>query len=88
MTNAYWGPYLSNRQWGTVREDTRTDGNSWDSFKFQEAGERQYRSGGDGLFGFCDVSGTFITKLSLWNHKDEIIKERLFGLSGTEVFWE
>lgn len=58
---------------------------SWDSFKFQEAGKRRYRSGGDGLFGFCDVSGTFITKLSLWNHKDEIIKERLFGLSGTEV---
>lgn len=83
-TNAFWGPYISNRQWGTVREDTSTDGNSWDSFKFQEAGKRRYRSGGDGLFGFCDVSGTFITKLSLWNHKDEIIKERLFGLSGTE----
>lgn len=58
---------------------------SWDSFKFQEAGKRRYCSGDDGLFGFCDVSGTFITKLSLWNHKDEIIKERLFGLSGTEV---
>lgn len=60
---------------------------SWDSFKFQEAGKRQYCSGNDGLFGFCSVSGYryFITKLSLWNHKDEIIKERLFGLSGTEV---
>uniref|UniRef100_K1QJL7 Mannosylglycerate hydrolase MGH1-like glycoside hydrolase domain-containing protein n=1 Tax=Magallana gigas TaxID=29159 RepID=K1QJL7_MAGGI len=85
-TNAFWGPYISNRQWGTVREDTSTDGNSWDSFKFQEAGKRRYYmySGNDGLFGFCDVSGYFITKLSLWNHKDKIIKERLFGLSGTE----
>lgn len=83
-TNAFWGPYISNRHWGTVREDTSTDGNSWDSFKFQEAGKRRYYSGNDGLFGFCDVSGYFITKLSLWNHKDEITKERLFGLSGTE----
>ncbi|XP_062572717.1 uncharacterized protein LOC134234672, partial [Saccostrea cucullata] len=84
MTNPFWGPYLSNRQWGTVREDTSSDGNSWESFPFEDARKRSYKHGEDGMFGFCDSSGTLITRLSLWNHKDEFLKERFFGLSGPQ----
>ncbi|XP_056009175.1 uncharacterized protein LOC125667437 [Ostrea edulis] len=84
MTNPFWGPYMSNRQWGTVREDTSVDGNSWESFRFDDAGKSSYSNGEDGMFGFCTSDGKLMTRLGLWNHKDRIMKERLFGLSGIE----
>ena len=78
-----WGPYLSERQWGTVREDYSADGSCWDYFPHDHARSRAYRWGEDGLLGICDREGRLCFALALWNGKDPILKERLFGLTGT-----
>ncbi|MCC6409586.1 MAG: glucosidase [Planctomycetes bacterium] len=79
-----WGPYLAERQWGTVREDYSADGSSWDYFTHDQARSRAYRWGEDGLFGFCDRQARLCFALALWNGRDPILKERLFGLTGPE----
>ncbi|MEW6246393.1 MAG: glucosidase [Nitrospirota bacterium] len=79
-----WGPYLSERQWGTVREDYSADGTCWDYFPHDHARSRAYRWGEDGLLGVCDRRCRLCFALALWNGRDPILKERLFGLSGPE----
>ena len=79
-----WGTYLSERQWGTVREDYSVDGSSWDSFPHDQARSRAYRWGEDGLLGLCDRKGRLCFAIALWNEHDPILKERMFGLSNTE----
>ncbi|GAA6614937.1 MGH1-like glycoside hydrolase domain-containing protein [Scytonema sp. NUACC26] len=79
-----WGPYLAERQWGTVREDYSTDGSSWDYFPHDHANSRAYRWGEDGLLGICDREGRLCFALALWNGQDPILKERLFGLTNSE----
>jgi len=79
-----WGPYLSERQWGTVREDYSSDGDVWTYFPHDQARSRAYRWGEDGLLGLCDREGRLCFALALWNGQDPILKERLFGLSGPE----
>jgi hypothetical protein len=79
-----WGPYLSERQWGTVREDYSKDGTAWDSFPHDHARSRVYRWGEDGLAGLSDRHGLICFALALWNGRDPILKERLFGLTGSE----
>ncbi len=79
-----WGPYLSERQWGTVREDYSPDGNCWESFPHDHARSRAYRWGEDGLLGICDRQCRLCFALALWNGQDPILKERLFGLTGPE----
>src|SRR5215470_11600381 len=79
-----WGPYLSERQWGTVREDYSANGAAWDSFPHDHARSRAYRWGEDGLLGISDEQGLLCFALSLWNEADPILKERLFGLAGPE----
>jgi hypothetical protein len=79
-----WGPYVSERQWGTVREDYSADGSAWSYFPHDQARSRAYRWGEDGLAGICDRRGTICLALALWNGKDPILKERLFGLAGPE----
>ena len=79
-----WGTYLSERQWGTVREDYSADGDVWKSFTFDQARSRVYRWGEDGLLGLSDRFGRLCFGLALWNGKDPILKERLFGLSGPQ----
>src|SRR3954467_15257125 len=79
-----WGPYLSERQWGTVREDYSDDGNAWDYFTHDQARSRAYRWGEDGLAGICDDKGLMCFALGLWNGNDPILKERLFGLTNSE----
>ena len=79
-----WGPYLAERQWGTVREDYSADGNCWDYFPHDHARSRVYRWGEDGLLGITDREGRMCFALSLWNERDPILKERLFGLTGPE----
>jgi len=79
-----WGPYLSERQWGTVREDYSEYGNAWDSFPHDHARSRAYRWGEDGLGGICDRRQILCFALALWNGRDPILKERLFGLTGSE----
>ncbi|MDD5200258.1 MAG: hypothetical protein PHC88_10710 [Terrimicrobiaceae bacterium] len=79
-----WGPYLSERQWGTVREDYSADGDVWSSFPHDAARSRAYRWGEDGLLGFCDRFGRLGFALALWNGRDAILKERLFGLTGPQ----
>ncbi len=79
-----WGPYLSERQWGTVREDYSADGNVWGYFPHDQARSRAYRWGEDGLLGFCDRECRLAFSVALWNGKDPILKERLFGLAGPE----
>ena len=79
-----WGPYLSERQWATVREDYSGDGNCWDFFPHDHARSRAYRWGEDGLLGITDRECRLCFGLALWNHKDPILKERLFGLTGAE----
>ncbi len=79
-----WGPYLSERQWGTVREDYSADGTAWDYFPHDHARSRAYRWGEDGLGGICDRHQFICFALALWNGKDPILKERLFGLTGNE----
>src|SRR3954452_7604911 len=76
-----WGPYLSERQWGTVREDYSADGNCWDYFPHDIARSRAYRWGEDGLLGITDRECRLCFALALWNEKDAILKERLFGLT-------
>jgi hypothetical protein len=79
-----WGPYLSERQWGTVREDYSPNGTCWDYFPHDHARSRAYRWGEDGLLGFSDSRGLVCFAPALWNGKDPILKERLFGLNGNE----
>jgi len=79
-----WGPYLSDRQWATVREDYSERGASWDSFPHDHARSRAYRWGEDGLLGISDRHGRLCFALALWNERDPILKERLFGLTGPE----
>jgi len=79
-----WGPYLSERQWGTVREDYSPGGTAWDYFPHDHARSRAYRWGEDGLGGICDRHQLICFALALWNGKDPILKERLFGLTGNE----
>jgi hypothetical protein len=79
-----WGPYLSDRQWGTVREDYSEDGEAWDYFPHDHARSRAYRWGEDGLLGFSDDQARLCFGLALWNGADPILKERLFGLTGSE----
>jgi hypothetical protein len=77
-----WGPYLSCREWGTVREDYSADGNAWDSFPFEMARLRAYRWGEDGILGISDDHQRLCFAPAFWNEHDEIIKERLYGLNG------
>src|SRR5690242_14343492 len=79
-----WGPYLSERQWATVREDYSADGNVWDYFPHDQARSRAYRWGEDGLLGITDRECRLCFALALWNGKDPILKERLFGLTGPQ----
>src|SRR5712692_5533465 len=80
-----WGPYLSERQWGTVREDYSADGSCWAYFPHDHARSRAYRWGEDGLLGICDREGRMCFALSLWNGCDPILKERLFGVCGPDA---
>jgi hypothetical protein len=79
-----WGPYLSERQWGTVREDYSTTGEAWDYFTHDQARSRTYRWGEDGIAGICDNHQRLCFAIALWNGEDTILKERMFGLTGTE----
>ncbi|HEX7077284.1 MAG TPA: glucosidase [Candidatus Eisenbacteria bacterium] len=79
-----WGPYLAERQWGTVREDYSADGDTWNYFPHDHARSRAYRWGEDGLLGICDREERLCFAFALWNGKDAILKERLFGLNGHE----
>ena len=79
-----WGPYLSERQWGTVREDYSEDGNAWEHFSHDQARSRAYRWGEDGLGGISDEKQRLCFAIALWNGKDPILKERLFGLTNSE----
>jgi len=76
-----WGPYVSERQWGTVREDYSPDGNAWNYLPHDLARSRAYRWGEDGLAGFCDIEQRLCLALALWNGRDPILKERAFGLT-------
>jgi hypothetical protein len=79
-----WGPYLSERQWGTVREDYSRDGNAWDYFSHDQSRSRAYRWGEDGLGGISDDKQQLCFALALWNGQDPILKERLFGVTNGE----
>ena len=79
-----WGPYLSERQWGTVREDYSQDGNAWNYFSHDQSRSRAYRWGEDGLGGISDDKQQLCFALALWNGRDPILKERLFGLTNSE----
>ncbi|HEU5269595.1 MAG TPA: hypothetical protein VFU36_06690 [Jatrophihabitans sp.] len=79
-----WGPYLSERQWGTVREDYSADGEAWPYFSHDQARSRAYRWGEDGLAGLSDDQQQLCVALALWNGRDPILKERLFGLTNSE----
>src|SRR5579883_3087825 len=79
-----WGPYLSERQWGTVREDYSKDGNAWDYFTHDQSRSRAYHWGEDGLAGYSDDRQLLCFALALWNGRDPILKERLFGLTNSE----
>src|SRR5881628_617892 len=79
-----WGPYLAERQWGTVREDYSPDGTAWDYFTHDEARSRAYRWGEDGIAGISDEMQRLCFSVALWNTKDAILKERLFGLTNSE----
>ncbi|HEX4823887.1 MAG TPA: hypothetical protein VFV19_06215 [Candidatus Polarisedimenticolaceae bacterium] len=79
-----WGPYLSERQWGTVREDYSAGGTAWDSFPHDHARSRAYRWGEDGIAGYSDRMQSLCLSLALWNGRDPILKERLFGLTNGE----
>ncbi|MDP8988900.1 MAG: glucosidase [Acidobacteriota bacterium] len=79
-----WGPYLAERAWGTVREDYSAGGNAWEYFPFEHSHLRAYRWGEDGIAGICDNHQRLCFSLALWNERDPILKERLFGLSGNQ----
>src|SRR5690348_4659284 len=72
-----WGPYVSERQWGTVREDYSADGNAWDYLPHDHARSRAYRWGEDGMAGFCDIHQRLCLSLALWNGRDPILKEAI-----------
>jgi hypothetical protein len=79
-----WGPYLSERQWGTVREDYSDDGNAWNYLSHDHSRSRAYRWGEDGLGGISDDKQRLCFAVALWNERDPILKERLFGLTNNE----
>ena len=79
-----WGPYVSERAWGSVREDYSADGNAWEFLTHDMARSKAYRWGEDGIAGFCDRYQLLVFALALWNGRDPILKERMFGLSGSE----
>ncbi len=79
-----WGPYLSERQWGTVREDYSANGDAWNYFTHDQARSRAYKWGEDGIAGISDDRQQLCWALALWNGEDPIIKERLFGLANSE----
>lgn len=79
-----WGPYLSERQWGTVREDYSDNGDAWNYFTHDHSRSRAYKWGEDGLGGLCDDHQRLCFALALWNGHDAILKERLFGLTNSE----
>lgn len=80
----YWGPYVSDRSWGTVREDYSKDGDVWNYFSRDHAHYRAFRWGEDGIAGICDRFQTLVLAPAFWNGKDPILKERLFGLISDE----
>jgi hypothetical protein len=80
----HWGPYLSERQWGTVREDYSANGAAWEYLPHDHARSRAYRWGEDGLAGFSDVEQLLCLGLALWNGRDPILKERIYGLTGNQ----
>jgi hypothetical protein len=80
-----WGPYISERQWGTVREDYSNDGNAWDYFSHDQARSRAYHWGEDGIAGISDDKQLLCFSIALWNGKDPILKERMFGLTNSEA---
>ena len=79
-----WGPYLSERQWGTVREDYSDNGDAWSYFSHDQARSRAYKWGEDGIAGFCDDHQRLCFAIALWNGVDPILKERMFGLTNAE----
>src|SRR5262249_43349877 len=79
-----WGPYLSERAWGTVREDYSPDGTAWDFFPFEQSHLRVYRWGEDGIAGISDNHQRLCFAVAFWNGVDPILKERLFGLTGQQ----
>jgi hypothetical protein len=79
-----WGPYLTERQWGTVREDYSPDGEAWNYLPHEQARSRAYRWGEEGMAGFSDIEQRLCLSLALWNGRDPILKERMFGLTGEE----
>src|SRR5437667_5987697 len=79
-----WGPYLSERQWGTVREDYSEGGDAWNYLSHDQARSRAYRWGEDGLAGISDDKQRLCLALALWNGRDPVLKERLFGLTNSE----
>ena len=79
-----WGPFVSDRQWGTVREDYSPDGSAWSAFPFEHAHLRAYRWGEDAIAGWCDLRQSIVLGLALWNGRDPILKERLFGLTNQQ----
>jgi hypothetical protein len=79
-----WGPYVSDRQWGTVREDYSANGDAWGYITHDIARSKAYRWGEEGIAGICDHDQLFCFSLALWNKKDTILKERFFGLSNAE----
>ena len=79
-----WGPYVAERAWGTVREDYSADGDAWSYLPHDLARSKAYRWGEDGLAGICDRYQLLVFALALWNERDPILKERLFGLTGPE----
>src|SRR5260370_6782737 len=87
LRKAHWnrgGPFLSDRAWGTVREDYSANGTAWDFFPVDHAGARTYRWNGDGIAGICDRHQFLCFAIALWNGHDAILKERFFGLNGNE----
>ena len=81
----HWGPYVSERSWGTVREDYSANGDAWNYFPHDLARSKAYRWGEDGLAGICDRYQILVFALALWNGKDPVLKERLFGLVPAET---
>ena len=79
-----WGPYVSERQWGTVREDYSASGDAWSYLDHDQARSQAYRWGEDGLAGICDAEQGLCLGVALWNGRDPILKERLFGLSNAQ----
>src|SRR5579871_5714878 len=79
-----WGPYVSERAWGTVREDYSATGEAWSYFPFEHSAYRAYRWNEDGIAGICDRHQSICLSLAFWNHRDSILKERLFGLGGKQ----